>query len=465
MAILSLAAALGLLASTASSAHLKVLKMGTTVDGTTLPVRGWNSWGLQAAGYIEAYDEIHVRAQCDQMYSTLQGKYKLCGLDSGWSRDGGDKNGIIQYDGEKFDLPSLAKHLHSKGGLLGVYVVPGAFVSDYDKTVKGTNTKIRDICHHEYGFVRCALRYDHPDTQKWFDSNAAQFAAWGVDYIKLDFITPGSPEHGDVNLVDDSSSEVIGWHRAIQKTGCKITLQVSWKLDRSRKYFDIWRANADSMRIDQDVNNYANKTPLVKWTDIQRDINNYRDWAVTALSFYDTANIHPNMDMMFVANGPEISGLTEDQRKTIFYHWIGASAELNLGSDLTKMDTFGIALLTHPRLLSAASFTGRYPMQPRNPGTGGNAPQQLQAWISGPAPSGELELIVVLANYGPDEGAGGYGTGVTGTQTVTARWRDLGVEGAGYRCEDVYSGEAVSSRSGVSARLAPYQSVMYRCTK
>ena len=177
MAILSLATALGLLTSTAS-AHLKVLKMGTTVDGTTLPIRGWNSWGLQAAGYIEAFDEVHVRAQCDQMYSTLQGRYSLCGLDSGWSRDGGDENGIIQYDEKKFDLPNFANHIHSKGGLLGVYVVPGPFVSDYNKTIKGTNTKIRDICHHEYGFVRCALNYDHPDTQKWFNSNAAQFAAW-----------------------------------------------------------------------------------------------------------------------------------------------------------------------------------------------------------------------------------------------------------------------------------------------
>ena len=267
-----------------------------------------------------------------------------------------------------------------------------------------------------------------------------------------------------MDLVADSSREVIGWHKAIQKSGRKITLQVSWKLDRSKKYFDIWRANADSMRVDQDVNNYANKTPLVKWTDVQRDINNYRDWAVTALSFYDVARIHPNMDMMFVANGPEISGLNEDQRKTIFYHWIGASAELNLGSDLTKMDAFGIALLTHPGLLSAASFTGRYPMQPRNPSSGGNASKQLQAWISGPAPSGEL--IVVLANYGRDEGTGGYGTDFTGTQTVTAGWRDLGVKVEGrYRCIDVYSGENVGLRSGFSARLASYQSVMYRCSK
>lgn len=67
--------------------------------------------------------------------------------------------------------------------------------------------------------------------------------------MKLDFVTPGSPDNGQ-SLPTDQSGTVIAWHNAIKNNGSQIRLDISWKLDRTQKYFDIWNSNADSMRTD-----------------------------------------------------------------------------------------------------------------------------------------------------------------------------------------------------------------------
>lgn len=84
-------------------------------------------------------------------------------------------------------------------------------------------------------------------------------------------------------------------------------------------------------------------------------------------------------------------------------------------------------ILTNPDALTVAEFASTYPMRPRNPGTGNGDPQQLQAWIAGPDSDGKT--VVLLANYGPDQGQGGFNTGLTGSQEVTVSWGDLGISG------------------------------------
>ncbi|THU78464.1 hypothetical protein K435DRAFT_55598 [Dendrothele bispora CBS 962.96] len=66
-------------------------------------------------------------------------------------------------------------------------------------------------------------------------------------------------------------------------------------------------------------------------------------------------------------------------RWTIMNHWIGAGSNLMIGNDLGNLDALGKHILTHPSHLSLATFTARYPMRPRNPGTGFGEAKQLQA--------------------------------------------------------------------------------------
>jgi alpha-galactosidase len=124
---------------------------------------------------------------------------------------------------------------------------------------------------------------------------------------------------------------------------------------------------------------------------------------------------------------------------------------------MTKVDSLGKKLITDQAALAVADFTQKYPMQPRNPGTGFNSSQQLQAWIAGPEPQ-TGKAVVVLANYGPDQGQGGFGTKMPGKRTVSVSWDDLGIGGT-YSIKDVWSGTSKGkSDSGVSAVLGAGES-------
>jgi hypothetical protein len=61
----------------------------------------------------------------------------------------------------------------------------------------------------------------------------------GVDMIKLDYVTPGSPDNG-VNLLNDNSGIVVCYHNAIAQQKRQIRLDISWKLSRDEPYYTIW---------------------------------------------------------------------------------------------------------------------------------------------------------------------------------------------------------------------------------
>ncbi|KAF5334114.1 hypothetical protein D9758_016075 [Tetrapyrgos nigripes] len=432
------------------------LSISQTPHGFSHSARGWNSFGIQANPLTNpnfVFNQEHVMAQCDVLarppFSTLGSVvfgndsnaneektgnglfYTYCSLDSGWSAwDHGDEYGRIIADKRVFDIPKLAEHLHKRGLQLGLYVVPGGFHKDMNKTILGTkNITIGDVCSGDNGLLRCNWHYGQDGVQQWHDSVVEQFARWGVDFIKLDFVTPGSP----MLLPKNSSGSVIAYHRAISKLSKlpnsnsrpnrpnhPIRLAISWKLARDPTHFSIWSSHADSFRTDQDINNAgAESARFTRWEVVQRAMNEYRGYVEGHARKHmqtemgegmgEVLTIHPDMDNLYVGNGEEIDGVDDRMRRTMVNHWVGAGANLMLGSDLTGLDATGLSLLTNPTILSLAHcFTSRFPMRPRNPGTGLGHSRQLQAWIAGPDPE-TGDAVVLLVNYGVDLGQGGFG--------------------------------------------------------
>ena len=153
---------------------------------------------------------------------------------------------------------------------------------------------------------------------------------------------------------------------------------ISWKLERNKTYFEIWENNADSMRTDQDINNSGSDT-LVDWATVQRAMDNYRQYTVQVTAETgSTLIIYPDIDNLYIGNAADKTGVSDVESQTMATNWIGAGANLILGSDLTNLDDLGKALIASPAALDVANFTQRYPMQPRNPGTGEQSSQQLQ---------------------------------------------------------------------------------------
>jgi len=61
---------------------------------------------------------------------------------------------------------------------LGVYVVPGGFLQDVNKTISNTNIQIKEVCSGDNGLDRCNWDYEADGVQQWHDSVVAQFASW-----------------------------------------------------------------------------------------------------------------------------------------------------------------------------------------------------------------------------------------------------------------------------------------------
>lgn len=175
----------GVMAAPAAAAatSLKVIGYAQTPNGFKSSARGWNSFALQAnpnAAPGFKFDQAHVLTQCSVLASApFNGQYDTCSLDSGWSvGDHGDDFGRLIYDDTVFDIPSLASSLHSQGLKMGVYVVPGAFVNDANKTIFGTETTIGEVCTGNEGLARCVFDYTRPETQAWHNSVVNLFASW-----------------------------------------------------------------------------------------------------------------------------------------------------------------------------------------------------------------------------------------------------------------------------------------------
>lgn len=457
------------------SGPLKVLKTKRTANGFTSSARGWNTYGVQAlangsqvvpsfAGQSGLYyTQKFVQTQCGVLAEPefRQAGYDYCSLDSGWqSLTNTDDHGRIIYNSTRFNIPELATWLHERGLKLGVYVIPGVPCSAQNYTIKGTNIKVGDVWNGNYDEIFCDWDFSKDGVQQWHDSVVEQWAEWGVDMIKLDYLTPGSPQNG-ANLVCDNSQAAKMYKNAIKKSGRQMRLDLSWKLCRNDTWLPVWSDLAESMRTDQDLDNYGTNT-LVAWSVGQRAIDNYRQYIGLQAQRNTAITIYPDMDNLFIANAPNLAGVNDTIRYTIMNHWLGAAANLIIGGDMTTIDALGRKLTTSSQSIAAANFFAQYPMQPRNPGTGNNLAKQLQAWIGGPSGN---EAYVLLVNYGADQGSGGFGTQLYGVQKVTVSLKDLGIAGSKWVFTDIWEGNSTTVTNSYSAYLADGASQLLRLTK
>ncbi len=61
----------------------------------------------------------------------------------------------------------------------------------------------------------------------------------GADMIKLDYVTPGSPDNG-VHRLENNSGIVVCYHNAIAQQKRQIRLDISCKVSRDEPFYTIW---------------------------------------------------------------------------------------------------------------------------------------------------------------------------------------------------------------------------------
>ena len=412
------------------------------------PLMGWSSWSLESTNYpgvnptggASWLTEAHVLQQADALSSQLESYgYNYVNIDAGWS-NGFDSYGRPIANTKTFTdgIAYIANYVHAKGLKLGIYLAVGLAPTAYNNG----NTPI-------YGAPGCTtanivypdlrltngwnsaykIDYASPCAQDYINSIANEFASWGVDFLKLDGVGPGSNQ-GGTNY--DNTPDVAAWSNALKATGRPIQFTLSWSLAHSQA--SVWQQYANGWRIDTDVECYCgtlvtwNNSVKQRWTDVVQWIPNAGPghWN--------------NLDSLDVGDGT-MDGITDDERQSYMTFWAIEAAPLLSGDDLTQLDSFGKSLLTNREVIAVD--------QAGNPARPVSQRADQQVWS---ARNSDGSYTVALFNMG------------SGTQTVTANWSDLGISGAA-QVRNLWTHSSIGTANGsISASLPQHGSELLRIT-
>ena len=164
---------------------------------TAGPPMGWNSWYAQGPAVTE--QAVRAAAEALVRFGLARAGFDLVVIDDGWQGERGGAFGAIQPNERFGDLGRLAADLHRMGLRLGLYSTP--WIASYAGFVGGSAPEPGG------GYEGLALPRDerllptqlfgpHPGSERlglrrvghWMlERDLRQWAAWGVDFVKLDW--------------------------------------------------------------------------------------------------------------------------------------------------------------------------------------------------------------------------------------------------------------------------------------
>ncbi|MEY9930622.1 alpha-galactosidase [Catenulispora sp. GP43] len=419
----------------------------------TTPLMGWSSWSFLRNAPTEA--KMKAQAQAMSSSGLVAAGYKYVNLDDFWYLDPAstvDSYGRWVTDTGKFPdgMANLGSYIHSLGEKFGMYLTPGIPVAAYNQNtpIQGTSFHARDIVSNtsstetNYNFGGGRMYYidyakNPTAAQAFLNSWADALAGYGIDYLKIDGV---SPNDGDSEAVAD----VQHWSQALNQSGRTIHLELSNSLTTADAA--SWQQYANGWRIDGDVECYCGSNssfPLTDWNNVSARFNDVQPWIGTG-----TTGGWNDLDSVEVGNGSN-DGLTYDERKTQLTLWAIENSNLTLGVDLTNLDSTDVGLLTNSEVLAVD--------QSGHPARAVDRTTQLQAWY---AANGDGSYTVALFNLSGS------------AATVSVNWQDIGFTGSSATVHDDWShtdlgtfatgyGVSLPSHGATLLKVVPTSAVNY----
>src|SRR6201992_572359 len=166
------------------------------------PYLGWSTYSQQTiVPSSSVMNEQNILAQSDAMRAsglTSHG-FQYINLDAGWN---GDTDGYGRSLWNTTEFPhflQMIQHIHANGQKVGIYLLPGI-----GGQIVSSNLPIYGTSYHAQGIAVQPLTngngfgygykidFTKPGAQEYINSIVNLYASWGIDYIKLDSVTPGS---------------------------------------------------------------------------------------------------------------------------------------------------------------------------------------------------------------------------------------------------------------------------------
>ena len=310
-------------------------------------------------------------------------------------------------------MATLAADIHGMGLRIGIYSTPwrgsyAGYIGGSSDNEDGTYGWIKDG-HHNENF-KIARPFQNSVNYKFGKfpfaaKDVAQWAAWGIDYLKYDW------NPNDVPHVSEMS-------QALRASGRDIAFRLSNSapFDRAAD----WAKWANAWRTTGDIND--------SWGSVSRIGFSQDKWAK-----FGGPGHWNDPDMLVVGKvgwgNPHPSKLTPNEQYTHISLWCLLSAPLLIGCDMAQLDDFTLNLLTNDEVLAL----DQDPL--------GSPARQVakvgftEVWAK---PLEDGALAVGLFNTGEWE------------ESVTAKWADLKLEGE--RTSATSGASRTSEKSPISSK-------------
>jgi alpha-galactosidase len=380
--------------------------LGQSTNVAAHPYLGWSSFSsqTQSSGFL---NQTNIEAQSDALSSSVleEHGFTYINIDDGWQK-GYDSSGRPTPNPALFsDISGLISHIHQNGQKAGIYWRPGVSqeVVQSNPLISGSTGYVKDILAvpnapgnafaasgSTTSLSNYKIDFSTPAAQLYVESIVNLFASWGVDYIRLDGVAPGSGV-----LTVDNQQEVQAWAEGIRKAGRPMWLTVSTGVELSD--FSTWGSYTNARRIGAPI-------------ECQGVCGTLTDWALTSQRWFDligwqnftTAQTGWNDLGPLEIGAPTTVGLSGVEQQSAITLWAIANAPLYLGGDISAIDTDGTNLLINDEVLGVDQSG-----QPATQLAGGLMP----VWVSDLG-NGVFYVALFNLNAFPSE--------------VTVRWKDLG---------------------------------------
>jgi alpha-galactosidase len=291
-----------LLAATPAAAQDKPPRVGNGLALT--PPMGWNSWNKFQCNV----DEGLIRRTADSIVASgmRDAGYLYVVIDDCW-HGARDAHGDIQPDPARFPsgMKALGDYIHGLGLKFGIYSDAG------DKTCGG-----------------------RPGSQGREYQDAAQYAAWGVDYLKYDWCSTGTRDAQEAYTLMSDALRATG--RAIVLSMCEWGNHKPWLW--ARNVGNSWRTTGDIF------DKWEGSDPGHAWAHSLVDILDQN----AELYPYSGPGGWNDADMLEVGNG----GMSDDEYRAHFAMWAMLASPLMAGNDIATMTAATRTILTNAEVIA-----------------------------------------------------------------------------------------------------------------
>ena len=411
------------------------------------PPMGWNSWDSYGLTITEAQFRENVQVQAK---SLLPIGYRYAVIDEGWflknpqDRSTPEKlqyqiDGYGRYEpvparfpsagaGETTSFRVLGEYVHSLGLRFGIHIVRGI-----PRVSVVGNLPIAGSSFHAVDAAdqTDACPWDPTDWgvkdnaagQAWYDSLLAQYAGWGVDFLKVDCISDRPYKVTEIRMI----------RRAIEKTGRPMVLSLSPGPTGLSHAAEVGQL-AEMWRISDDVWDY--------WATHKSYPHGLGEQFALAAAWapYTQAGNFPDADMLPLGHlGPNpgegsdrATRLTHEEQRSMLTLWSMMRSPLILGANLTELDAWTLGLVTNRSVIEVDQHSH-----------GGREVEHAGDVVVWRAEKDARTSYLAVFNVGEKP------------IVVDRSLKDFGFVGKGYRVRNLWEGSAVTVNR-VDATVAPH---------